>query len=681
MDKYIFLFLLAFISPSSYALDAVSLKLAQLEMQNWTLQGVEIGLNSLSEPSQSLNLSIKKLNLPKPFNDLELVDIRCQQFVWGDNKIHCQQGKASIHSKRFESPRFNFSFLISETHTQFKINQLKLLKGNFNLQADAKFNQWTAQLNGKKVQLKLLQQLLLPDLKLDAGYVNLNLNLNGNEQGLKKIKAGLNARQLTVQTKDGTKATEAVTLNTSLEAFKEKELWHWQQKNLFKKGNLYIEPFYFENKKTKINLNSKGYFNANTQQLYVDRMRFTHPKVGFIDAYADIQLKPKFNLIRAKAVAQIKSLLRVSRVYLYSITETTSVEGLTLFGNLDAGITIKNNQPEKGYFIANKLQIKDPKKRFKLKDGTMTLNWSKDKDFKKTSVLSWRQFEVFSIPLPRSYITLLLKDKQISLNKALNIPLFGGNIQIKKFDWQAVKDSSPKVAFSGKIEDISLEKLTAALGDEKPISGNISGDIPSVTFAAGKLSLEGGLKINLFDGEININKLAVSGLGSDFSQFYSDIAIDNLDLDLLTQKLNAGGIKGRLSGYVNNLYMENWKPIKFYTWLGTPEDDDSEHVIDQKAVENLATIGGGGAVDFVSRLILSFFDDFDYEALGIGCYLYKGVCQLMGVEAAGARGYYIVKGGGLPRIDVMGYNTRIDWDVLWQRLNRISQTKGDAEVE
>ena len=46
---------------------------------------------------------------------------------------------------------------------------------------------------------------------------------------------------------------------------------------------------------------------------------------------------------------------------------------------------------------------------------------------------------------------------------------------------------------------------------------------------------------------------------------------------------------------------------------------------------------------------------------------------MMGVEAA-EQGYYIIKGGGLPRIDVIGYNPRVDWNVLMRRLSRISKT-------
>ena len=189
----------------------------------------------------------------------------------------------------------------------------------------------------------------------------------------------------------------------------------------------------------------------------------------------------------------------------------------------------------------------------------------------------------------------------------------------------------------------------------------------------------GELIVKVFDGEIKISNLAGSGLFTDFPKLQGDLDIDNLDLDQLTGKFKFGGITGRLSGYVRQLSMENWRPLKFFAWLGTPENDDSRHRISQKAVQNIANIGGGGAADLLSKSFLRFFETFGYDKLGLGCYLHDGVCQLMGVEATES-GYAIITGGGLPRINVIGYNPRVDWNVLMERLQRIS-TSDEVIVE
>ncbi len=106
-------------------------------------------------------------------------------------------------------------------------------------------------------------------------------------------------------------------------------------------------------------------------------------------------------------------------------------------------------------------------------------------------------------------------------------------------------------------------------------------------------------------------------------------------------------------------------------WIGTPGNDNSKHRISQKTVENIASVDGVGAADIISKGFYVFFDTFGYDRLGFGCYLHQGVCQLMGVEAT-EQGYYIIKGGGIPGIDVVAYNLRVNWNVLMQRLSRIS---------
>jgi hypothetical protein len=91
-------------------------------------------------------------------------------------------------------------------------------------------------------------------------------------------------------------------------------------------------------------------------------------------------------------------------------------------------------------------------------------------------------------------------------------------------------------------------------------------------------------------------------------------------------------------------------------------------------VENLASLGGAGAV--LSSTFLRLFKEFSYRRLGISCRLDNGVCEMDGVAPA-ENGYYIVEGGGWPpRIDVLGFNRHVDWNVLLGRLQQINTTEG-----
>jgi hypothetical protein len=111
-----------------------------------------------------------------------------------------------------------------------------------------------------------------------------------------------------------------------------------------------------------------------------------------------------------------------------------------------------------------------------------------------------------------------------------------------------------------------------------------------------------------------------------------------------------------MSGYISDLETFDWMPEAFDAFLYTPPGDRSKHRISQRAVTNLSSIGGGsggGVAAVLQGGFLRFFDDFGYDRLGP----LLPACERRlrdGRRAAGAGGYYIVKGAGLPRINVIG---------------------------
>jgi hypothetical protein len=136
---------------------------------------------------------------------------------------------------------------------------------------------------------------------------------------------------------------------------------------------------------------------------------------------------------------------------------------------------------------------------------------------------------------------------------------------------------------------------------------------------------------------------------------------------------NFGEIQGQLSGKISQLHLVNWQPLSFDAHFVTPEDNNLPRKISQKAVNSLSNLGGGGVVNVLSQGVLSFFEDFSYEKINWGCHLEQKICHLSQMEPA-KDGYYIVKGSGLPRIDVIGYNKEFSWDTLLNRLKTLAKT-------
>ncbi len=671
------------ITANAKALDSVSLNVGTLAGAQWQLEGINIALTELPQNPQKLALTIAKLSLPKPFNDLNLVNIRCTAFTWQNKELLCEQGRAKIHSKRWQSPAADFSFHVTEKRSSFKLTDLHLAGGTVAVDGEEHGDRWQLQIDAKAVDGKLIQQLLPQDwFKLKAGKINIKLNASGRHALVQAITltAGLNG--LAGQTKDGQLAAEALMLETTLSAENieagsplpqgegSNDLWQWQSHVDVNGGALYLDPLYLEaGAAQNIVLDAKGVWNASNKQVEIDSANYRHSNIGELSGSATVQYKAGASIEKAQLSLNSDNLQDLFAIYLKPFFEQTALQGVTLEGWLKADCSIDRQALTALTATFNNLDVKDDAGRGAIQGGSGRFNWSNDEAFNRPSQIAWRQLQLSAVPIGPAELSFLTRADSIRLLKKTQLPFLGGVIAVNHFSWQAKKQQDPELSFDGDVSDISLEQLSLTL-HWTPLSGTISGHIPRIEYSNKTLSLGGELIVKIFDGEIKVSNLASSGLFTDFSTFHSDLEIDNLDLDQLTGKFKFGGITGKLSGYVRQLYMENWHPVSFFAWLGTPKTDDSRHRISQKAVQNIANIGGGAA-DLLSKSFLRFFETFGYDKLGLGCYLHDGVCQLMGIEATES-GYAIITGGGLPRIDVIGYNPRVDWNVLMDRLKRIS---------
>jgi len=231
--------------------------------------------------------------------------------------------------------------------------------------------------------------------------------------------------------------------------------------------------------------------------------------------------------------------------------------------------------------------------------------------------------------------------------------------------------------FDAELRPISIARVTRALGWPE-FSGTIAGRIPRLELADGLVTLGGNLEAQAFDGSITIRNLRMRDPLGEFPQVFADIDVDRLDLAQVTSTFEFGMITGRLSGRVAGLETFDWMPVAFDASFYSTPGDESKRRIDQRAVSNLSSIGGGSGGSVTAALqggFLRFFDSFRYDRLGLSCRLRNDICRMDGVEPA-RTGYYIVKGTGLPRIDVIGSQRRVAWSRLVRQLAAIMQSPG-----
>jgi hypothetical protein len=666
------LIILLLFSTKSAAIENISLDIGALNVQGWKLENLRIALSDIPKFRQQLVLTIKRLALPNPFDDLTLADIRCMSFSWGGNQIICEQGRARIDSKHWRSPKAAFSFRLGEKSSTAKVTGLRMFGGTLHAELTEQAMQWQFKLTAEKLDSVLLQkQLGLNPVEIKNGELSFVLLANGANTETDEIDLTTRLDRLTLQTPDGKAATETLSATAQIHAARDGELWHWRLNQQLSGGALYLEPVYLEAGNESIKLAGQGRWNPARQRLDVESFAFDHTGAAAVSGRASLEVGTPMKMIQAAVSLQSEDLTRFASIYLKPFAEQTPAEGLSLQGKAKADFTIDEQALTHLALNFAGLGIQDESGRIAAEGGEGSISWSNEPNSTLPSAIGWQKLSLYSLPIGPARLTFSTRANRVELLQKTRLPFLGGNIALKRFTFQSHPEQEPDIYFEGNLNDVSLEQLSSAL-NWTPLSGTISGRIPGIEYQGSTLKLKGELNVKVFDGNVRIANLASSGLFADFPTLSAEIELDHLDLDQITRKFEFGGITGRLSGFVKNLQLENWQPVGFYAWFGTPDDDDSRHRISQKAVQNIANIGGGGAADLLSRSVLRFFDTFGYDKIGLGCYLHDGVCQMMGIEAAETGGYRIIKGGGLPRIDVIGYNPQVDWTVLMERLQRIT---------
>jgi len=655
----------------AHALDSVIFSVDEISANDWSLHNAKLKITQLDQTTPRISLVSASLKLPTPFNNISKLNIRCQKFTWRQNYVDCQQGQGRFNSSDFKTHAFGFSFQVKNNKSKLTISDLTWFDGEISLDAQDQSGKWKLHLKAKGLNLVQLKAFLALDLlDISQGFADLDIELIGEQGDVQTLVAAVLLDKISIQDRQGRFASEALILKCELKANKETTAWQWQSRTEISSGDLYIEPIYLAiNSAHAVTLTNYGFWLPDQKTIKLESIEFEHTQLANLQASAAINYQTNLIIEVAELALHIPQLKPVTPIYLAPFLEASVLKGVELQGQLEAKLKLQQNALSAMNLDIQQLTLGDSEQRFYLDQANAQINWTKQ-GAGKASFISWQTLNLKAIPFEPGQLSFSLFDKQFKLLKPAELGVLGGEFSIQKFSVSTTENNDPIVHFEGMVDKLSLEQLSTALNWE-PLTGSISGYIPAVRYQNKTLSLDGQLKMQVFNGEVRIRNLASSGMFTNFARFYMDLEFDNLDLETITRKFHTGNIEGELSGMVQNLYLENWQPVSFYAWMGTPEDDGSTHKISQKAVENIASIGGSAAADALSKGVLSLFSSFRYDKLGFGCYLYQGVCQLMGVEAID-NGFYLIKGGGLPRIDVIGYNPRLNWSVLLERLRRIT---------
>lgn len=362
--------------------------------------------------------------------------------------------------------------------------------------------------------------------------------------------------------------------------------------------------------------------------------------------------------------------------YLSGFLAPAGFPDLILSGGTQAKINISNRQLQKLDVKLDNISVIDNKARFTFAGLNGDVRWTQLAESLQSS-FTWNSGAMYGIGLDSAKFVFNSSNGNLTLNQAVPVKALEGIIRVDHFRWQP-----PKGALGTRFElGMSMDKLDMASLSQRlgwpAFTGSISGKIPNARYKDNVLDLDGGLRMSVFSGEVALSNLVMERPFGVAPTLSADVALDNIDMEPMTKAFDFGSITGSLDGYIKNLRLVDWSPVAFDAKFYTDKNWKGKQRISQKAVRDISSVGGSGLMAGLQNQVLKIFDDFGYEKIGISCKLKDNICAMDGIGSAGD-GYIIVAGGGLPRIQVVGFRKRVDWPTLVSRLK--AATEGQAPV-
>ena len=658
------------------AVDEIVLSSGPLRGPGWSVARTETRVRLDGRAGPSAVIEASGIELPTPFKRVEKVIASCAELELEGKSIVCAGGELRIRTSEgapvFSPARFEAAY--GDKGFRFRLSGLELGGGNIEATFEGTGAGFTLNFSGSSLSLPELHRILDPErvvtgVAAQSGLVSGTVSWRSSDaEGA--LSASLEVKQLAFSDASGLNAGENLSAALSLNASHRGGPWRFEWKASVPSGQVYLHPVFIDAGDGSLGFDATGTAPRKGKRVVVDAFSYRHQGVVEVAGSAALSLDPsKQRMDRVVLGTKQVALSRLHAVYIKPWLLETVFSKLKVTGDASASIVWSGEGVSEASITFRNADLEDESERFAVLGLNGGLGWRRAGKPQQMR-LRFKSAQFYRIDLGSTELTGSLLGSEFRLGAPLALPMLGGALHIDEFQASGLGGEQLSWRLRGELKPISMSDLAGRFGWPR-FSGSLSGQVPSLLYADGEIIVDGKLKVRVFDGQVEIDELKLQQPFGVVPRMTADVAVDNLSLGALTSTFSFGKIEGRLSGRIDDLVLENWRPAAFDASFATPRDDKSRHRISQRAVENLARIGGAGQA--LSSTLLNFLESFSYDRLGISCRLKNGVCEMGGVEEA-ERGYYIVKGGGFPpRIDVFGFNTRVDWSTLVERLKAITR--------
>ena len=602
---------------------------------------------------------------------------------------------------QLELPTLAFS-LQPDARWSLRLQQLPLdwLQQVVNVAGLAQFvAQWAG------MDLQLAQQLPWPRSgQLDAVLTGQLPRADSGAASAAAWQADVQLQQLTFDNAAGDIAADGVDLQLQIDAGMDaQQHWEFSAVAQWLAGEWLFGAFYLPPPATPVRLAVDGSWQtdaaAGSTELQLQRLQWQHAEVIELQASAHWRWFGSEQRTQQTEAVSTAALLPAGwhidklqialpafqQAYLNGWLQTRSLADVIQSGALrmqSSGSLSAQSVQHDSHLVISDVALQDPGGRLAVSGLHADIHWPYQQasaTASEPSRLGWQSLHIGKLPVAATALAFELSGPNLLLQRNSLMPILDGGILLRDLHLQRMFSADAELVLDAEIVPLSLRRLGDIM-DWPEFGGQLSGSIPGIRREQGVWLLNGQIELELFQGRAVISGLGVERPFGVLPVLQADVWVERLQLEPLTEAFDIGRISGPVDAYIRDLRLLNWQPVSFNAWLRTSARPKVPLRISQRAVDTLSSVGGGiGSGLQVSMLRL--FESFRYQRLGISCQLSYGICEMDGIEdAADGQGFLLVKGGGLPHLDVVAYNRRVDWQRLLTQLQAAIKSQG-AKVQ
>lgn len=634
------------------AAQTFSLNLDDISGEGWSAHAVKLGVEIGGAGRIEAGL-VKAMG--REFRD---VSVQCASLALTAGQIKCGNGRARVLPG--EGGEWNINFVF-ETRRKTVQGEVSPAPGQRIAFAQG-VGGW--QLNLEKVDLARLAPLLNPATM--AGLVP----SAGVVEGAARTDAGSMTADIKVvglafSDAAGLHAGEKIAASLNLRATRDGAAWNWESRLQWSDGAVFWAPFYIA--EAGHSLVASG--RADDQSIAVRDAVLEWRQLGQLQVALDWDrptAKPGLFKVSGKGLALAGLRPFVPQAW----AEQARMEDLVLEGRADVLIEGEGDKLTRARLALVEAGAAAPTRGLMFKGLNLELGYLPAGVEPLT--LRLRQAQVRDLALGPIRTRGEVRDGKLFI-PSMVIPMLDGVLALAE-----IEIDSQHARLQGALTPISMERLTKAL-HWHPMGGDLSFVLPKVRYALSTLEVDGALNFKVFGGDASVEQIRLENPFGTTPRLTANVHLKRLNLEEMTGAVKFGTITGFVDVDVEGLIMESWQPLQMDARVLTSSGAFAKR-ISQRAVQNISSIGGAGAGAAIQRSFLRFFDAFGYDKIGLSCKLRNGICEMGGAENS-AGSFTLIKGGGLPAVNVVGYNRFVGWQELLDRIQAVIDGNSKPIIE